>query len=527
MAGIGDLVANLSVDSSGFSKGLSGATGSLSSFTSGSVAKLAAFAAGTAAVLGSIYALKSSISELAGVADQSAQTGLSGKFIQQLGYAADQSGVSAETMTKSIAKMTVGIGKASMEGGAAEKAFADIGVSMSDLAGMSREDQFMLISNQLAKIPDDAQRAAAAMEIFGKSGAELGPMLSSGAVGIQALMDQAGGLGIGLSEEEIANASAADDAMSRLSASVGAIIDKTAAQLAPAFTAVANAVTTLMPVIGSVIESIVGGFGTMGSFFAAVIDGIVTVAVTGLSLIEFGWNNMGEIAELASVSAQLSMVRLYENIAHFFTATLPEYFAWFGENWFKMFETAGNFVGTVFLNIAANIMNAWDAIIAYISGDEDALSNIWTPLTEGFTNTVAELPDIPDRAITELEKSLQKDADRLGLALGNNFSATLGKNMKLAESTKNLISGAIPSGAQELDMSNGAGAKTEGGKSSSDVKFSGALAQGSQEAYSAIVNAMRGSESNREQKEQTKALKDIAKNTKPKAANAVVVVEAF
>jgi hypothetical protein len=119
MAGLGDLVVNLSANTQKFDKNISKSQGGLKAFATSAMSALnpvtaafTAMAAGAVGVGAAVWGLTSRIGTLAGVADKAAQTGLSGAFLQQLEYAADQSGVSAETLTGGIKKLTVMIGKA-------------------------------------------------------------------------------------------------------------------------------------------------------------------------------------------------------------------------------------------------------------------------------------------------------------------------------------------------------------------------------------------------------------------------------
>ena len=52
-----------------------------------------------------------------------------------------------------------------------------LGLSMADLRKLSPEDQFTLIADRLSKVENTTRRAALAMEIFGRGGTELLPML--------------------------------------------------------------------------------------------------------------------------------------------------------------------------------------------------------------------------------------------------------------------------------------------------------------------------------------------------------------
>jgi hypothetical protein len=69
----------------------------------------------------------------------------------------------------------VTISKAAGGGKEAVQALSSIGLSAADFQGLSSSEQFTLIANAINGITDPAQRAAAAVAIFGKSGADLLP----------------------------------------------------------------------------------------------------------------------------------------------------------------------------------------------------------------------------------------------------------------------------------------------------------------------------------------------------------------
>lgn len=531
MASIGDLVANLTVNSSGWSRGLKtaksetgGFVSSVGSMLSSPVGKLAALAAGAVSVGAAFYGVSQSIGRTAGVADQAARTGLSGEFLQRLGYAADQAGVDSETLTKSLSKMTLVVGEATSGNKSAQSAFTKLGLSVSNLADLSPEEQFASISDALGGIPDTAQRAAAAVDIFGKSGAELGPLFEQGAAGITAAMGQAATLGIGLSDEDIQAASAADDAMSRLSATVTALVDKVSAKLAPAWTMAADAVTSVMPALSSFLDAYGEAVSFVSEYSAVAWDYFSKGVVTALAVAEFAFKNWQGIGEYAIKSVQLAAVSMVGEISHFFTQGLPAYLSWFGENWQDAFYTAFDFVTTGFINLGENIRNAWSAILAFITGDSDSLALVWKPLTDGFVSTVKELPDIPERAISDLEQQLGKETANLGQNLGNSLTGTIEKNLAMLPKIQSALKMEAPTAAalEPVDVTN------TGAEQKSTKTLAGAMERGSADAYSAIVQAMtRGPD--KVQSDQLTVLKQINTNIKKTgiAQASPVVVEGF
>jgi hypothetical protein len=74
---------------------------------------------------------------------------------------------------------------------AAKKKLNGIGLAVADLASMSPDKQFDAVAAAIAGIQDPAQRTAAAIDIFGKQGAMLLPMLEN----LQALKNEASAVG--------------------------------------------------------------------------------------------------------------------------------------------------------------------------------------------------------------------------------------------------------------------------------------------------------------------------------------------
>ncbi len=136
------------------------------------------------------------------LAKMSARTGFSVESLSELGFAAELSGTSMEVLENGIRKMQRTIVDAASGMQSAEDALALLGLTVADLENLSPEEQFKLIADRLAAIEDPTIRAAAAMELFGRSGTQLLPMLEGGAAGIEQLQEQARKLGLTISTED-------------------------------------------------------------------------------------------------------------------------------------------------------------------------------------------------------------------------------------------------------------------------------------------------------------------------------------
>ncbi len=151
--------------------------------------------------------------------DMSARTGMTTNALSELGYAAGQTGAGIEEVEKSVRKMQKTIAEAATGGKAYVDALRAVGLKYSDLRGKSPEDQFMAIAEGINKIKDPTMKAAAAVEIFGRSGTMLVPMLSD----IKELRAEAVRLGLSMGKEQAEAADALGDAWDRLVASAKSI----------------------------------------------------------------------------------------------------------------------------------------------------------------------------------------------------------------------------------------------------------------------------------------------------------------
>ena len=135
----------------------------------------------TAAFVGATMNFAKTAEELA---NMSARTGIGVEELQRLVYAAKTSGSSLEGLETSVKRMQVAIASGS-------SAFKDLSISLAELKTLSPDQQLKRILAAIAAIPDPAKRAAAAIEIFGREGTDLLPMLEGGAEGFNRLTGEA------------------------------------------------------------------------------------------------------------------------------------------------------------------------------------------------------------------------------------------------------------------------------------------------------------------------------------------------
>jgi hypothetical protein len=162
----------------------------------------ALFGLGTAA----IAPLLATTNVFASMGDQlakmSARTGISVESLSELGYAAEQSGADLQALEGGVRKMQKFLVDAAEGSSTAQQTLTRLGLSLADLGSLSPEQQFEVLADRLSQIQDPAIRAATAMEVFGKTGTSLLPLMQDGAKGIAALRQQARDLGLVISTED-------------------------------------------------------------------------------------------------------------------------------------------------------------------------------------------------------------------------------------------------------------------------------------------------------------------------------------
>ena len=182
------LTFKVSGDSSGLMRSLDGAKGALSGLANmgrrlAIGGALAGAAAGVAGLALSYRGLKDALDLGGRLSDVAANTGLTAGEAMVMERAFSDAGLSGEKLQGTITKMQKSIVEGRDGLMTYRRAFEGIGLSVDDLAGMSPAEQFKAIQSALSGMSDPAERSARAMQIFGRSGAELGALFSdSGAM---------------------------------------------------------------------------------------------------------------------------------------------------------------------------------------------------------------------------------------------------------------------------------------------------------------------------------------------------------
>jgi TP901 family phage tail tape measure protein len=261
---IGALRVLLGVDTAAFSEGLDKATGKLEIFGV-NFQKLAGGLAITGIAAGFVYDINKMINAADALGKASQKYGVPVEQLSALKFAADMTEVSFESLEKGLGKLSKTLLDAVVEpGGKAGKIFAALGISATDSNGKMKDTTTILgdVAEKFNKLGDTNQRTAAAMKLFGKSGAELIPLLAQGKDGIKELTDEAARLGIVIDANTAARAEEFNQTLKRLHATHDSIVLQITQGMLPGLQTLADAMlttarngTTMREVGGYIVEA--------------------------------------------------------------------------------------------------------------------------------------------------------------------------------------------------------------------------------------------------------------------------------
>lgn len=197
------------------------------------------------------------------LADMSARTGVAAASLAELKFAAEQSGTSLETVEKALLKM----GKQGLD----PKKF----------------DQYAATVNAISS---DSLKIAKAMELWGKSGAELIPMLGE----LQELRAEARRLGLVPTAEAVSLAAKFGDVFDKLMAVIDAAMFNIGAAVAP----------VLLPIMETMVEI----SASASRWIQQNAELVQTIGAIGLGLVVVGSLIVGIGAALVTVAALITAI---------------------------------------------------------------------------------------------------------------------------------------------------------------------------------------------------------------------------
>lgn len=536
MSVIQNLDVNLRSNIKDFSNGLNKAKSQTKSFSSGitslgskasaalaagltvaataAAAAVAALAAGALALGAALVSVtKSQFGVVDGLAKTSDKLGIATESLIGLQHAAEQTGVETNELEASMQRMVRGVSEVASTGsGTAKKALDDLGLSASNLAAKSPDQQLGAIADALQGVENQSDKVRLAFSLFGRSGVGMLNTLKGGSKGLQAFQDEAKELGLVISREQAGKIEAANDAIDRMKKSfigigrqlaviVAPYVQKVAdflkdvmqqgkalwAFFKPTMTQLGNVfkatwevakqawsvfVNAIRPVFQPVVDWLTK---TFGSVFGESMGEFQDKALSAFIMLEFGITNWQRVTDLAFDKVDLGLQMLGNGFIHFFTSVLPKALTSFGEASISFFKSYVHNAGELFQEL-------YDYIT---SGGTDAIDLNFKSMTDGFAKAFDEVGKTLERPLTDSEKALMESIKSQELSLASDLSNFMAERMAelkdVGKETEEAIGSATPD-VGDIKAQVEVDANVEGPS---------AVSKGSTEAFSIINNALK------------------------------------
>lgn len=385
--------------------------------------------------------------------DLSQRTGVSVESLARFNKAAATSGTDIDSVGKALGKLSKGMYEAAETGGATADALRTLGISATDAAGkLKSADQVTLeIANKFKAMPDGVEKTALAMQLFGKAGAEMIPMLNEGGKAIESLS-------VKMSGAFAEKADQYNDKLAMLGGKVGALAAGITVALLPALDATVTVLTLVADGFASLpgpIQAIVGGLALLAISFtvlAPIVASVLTVlgAFQGLAIgaTIAGW--LGALGVLASSMAAFPAViagwlgvvgPLLATLASFAAAiagwplllgaaaiavgalasalvyTFRDQIAGIGEAIYKTVESVNKAIQGVIADIGKAIYDAVDTVNKTI---RTGISAVWD-WASGAMGKMAKALAAPFEMAADTIKSVLRNVLQFGVRVINGF----------------------------------------------------------------------------------------------------------
>lgn len=177
--------------------------------------------------------IKQTMVEMDALAKTSAKLGVAPENLAGLQHAAEQTGVSVNTLNMALQRMTRRVSEAAIGKGEAVSALQELGLS-AELLNQQKPDVILgKVADKLNLIENQSDKLRLAMKLFDSEGVALVNTLSLGKDGLADMITEAKKLRIAPTAEELAKIEAANDAMDRAMKSMKGVITELTVSLAP------------------------------------------------------------------------------------------------------------------------------------------------------------------------------------------------------------------------------------------------------------------------------------------------------
>ncbi len=332
----------------------------------------------------------------------SQKTGVAVERIAGLQLAYRQAGLDSDKLQSSLSKLSVAI----TSGNDALKVMG-IATANADGSLKSTRDVLGLVADKFASYRDGAEKTALAVQLFGKSGADLIPLLNQGAGALDEFDRLAQQLGLTMDAKTAAAAEKFNDTIDLIGQGVQGTGRKLAAELLPTLQSLADAFLTaannssLMKTVGTILKTVFQTVTVMGSEVVFVVyqmvKGVVALGEAGWNVVKFNLANAKAVIDKyneEAADARVELDRFQETVMGTGSAAVESMAA---------ITSSGKQAAPVVNDLADKARKArqeFEALASRITGKDSGLD-------ADFFKNLATLKDGLDKAYVSLEQYVQ------------------------------------------------------------------------------------------------------------------------
>lgn len=401
----------------------------------------------SAAVGGSILDVGKSTADYAGdMYDMARGAGIGVEAFQKLAYAGRMSGVETEKLSASLVKFDRMVAEATGGNKTYMQTFEDLGIKIKDSAGNLRQPNeiFEDVADIFHNTEDGIGKTALAVELFGKSGADLIPMLNDGKAGLKAFYAEAERLGLALSNEMIAKGDAFSDQLENIGEQVKGVKLQLGAALIPALSAATEKISKVIDKITKWVQenpelaATIGNIAmTTGKWIAILGTAAIAIGSVAFIILQF------RKAFRAMSDAVTIGISIFKNIKNTFLVvdkamkgyTKTQKLATVATKLFNkalkanpiltiisLIIALGAVVYSVIKNwdkIAAWFKKLWDAIVGIFKAAWEAIKKVWSTVTGWFSNLWGGIKAGAGKAWEGIKNTISKAREGVQKAWGS------------------------------------------------------------------------------------------------------------
>lgn len=407
-----------------------------------------ATAAATAAIGAMGYALSKQVQKVDDLAKTAQKLGTTVSTLQELQYAADISGVSAETLNMAMQRLTRRVSEASMGFGEAKGALKELGINAAKLNKLPLDKKMEVLADAFEGVASDGDKVRLAMKLFDSEGVALVNTLNLGSEGLREMSAEAKSLGLSISEVDAKRFEEMNDSITRMKTAGSAAVTIFTAELLPLIHGIFTGFNDAGYGAKNFEKIAINAAHSVLSSFSFLLDAIHSVKIGFAALNEF--IQTGFMGVIMGLKVPLdALIGTYNTIAGVLGLKILE--NPLADNMLAAYEASEKARESLAALRAETLPS--DKIKQYLADYESAGKNT-TDITEGMTDATKKLTFFQElQAFGQREQSklAQSEAVEItnafakqtaGIAAYSKKGFAIDKGMKIAQAVMNTYQGA-------------------------------------------------------------------------------------